>query len=156
MCQEEKYDLEKQLKNQGLKAQKTDELKLKYDDLLDKSKQLKSRHLLLIEKVKKHAESNCSNGQELTNILAKLSSLSKIPLLSTGNIQMNSSFNTGRKTLTLAKKDKSLIVGPNIYEQKSMMDPSTPSKRDLEAKHMDEEAKQLSMLMMSESDLTES
>ena len=79
MCQEEKYDLEKQLKNQGLKAQKTDELKLKYDDLLDKSKQLKSRHLLLIEKVKKHAESNCSNGQELTNILAKLSSLSKIP-----------------------------------------------------------------------------
>ena len=102
MCQEEKYDLEKQLKNQGLKAQKTDELKLKYDDLLDKSKQLKSRHLLLIEKVKKHAESNCSNGQELTNILAKLSSLSKIPLLSTGNIQMNSSFNTGRKSLTLA------------------------------------------------------
>lgn len=37
-----------------------------------------------------------------------------------------------------------------------MMDLSTPSKRDLEAKHMDEEAKQLSMLMMSESDLTES
>ena len=62
-----------------LKAQKTDELKLKYDELLDKSKQLKSRHLLLIEKVKKHAESNCSNGQELTNVLAKLSSLSKIP-----------------------------------------------------------------------------
>jgi hypothetical protein len=49
-----------------------------------------------------------------------------------------------------------LIVGQNIYEQKSMMDLSTPSKRDLEAKHMDEEAKQLSMLMMSESDLTES
>ena len=156
MCQEEKYDLEKQLKNQALKAQKTDELKLKYDDLLDKSKQLKSRHLLLIEKVKKHAESNCSNGQELTNVLAKLSSLSKIPLLSAGNVQMNGSFNTGRKTQKLVKKDKSLIVDPNIYEKQSMMDPSTPSKRDLEAKHMDEETKQLSMLMMSESDLTES
>jgi len=136
MCQEEKYDLEKQLKNHALKAQKTDELKLKYDDLLDKSKQLKSRHLLLIEKVKKHAESNCSNGQELTNVLAKLSSLSKIPLLSTSNVQMNanismnSSFNTGRKTQKLAKKDKSLIVDPNIYEKKSMMDPSTPSKRE--------------------------
>jgi hypothetical protein len=162
MCQEEKYDLEKQLKNQALKAQKADELKLKHDDLLDKSKQLKSRHLLLIEKVKKHAESNCSNGQELTNVLAKLSSLSKIPLLSTGISQMDNSFNTGRRTQKLAKKDKSLIVDPNIYEKKSMMDPSTPSKRDLqnsimlEAKQMDEEAKQLSILMMSESDLTES
>jgi hypothetical protein len=52
---------------------------------------------------------------------------------------MNSSFNTGRKTQRLAQKDKSLLVDPNVYEKKSMMDPSTPGRRDLEAKHMDEE-----------------
>ena len=76
---------------------------------------------------------------------------------------MSSSFNTGRKTQRLAQKDsylsKSLLVDANIYEKKSMMDPSTPGRRDseiLEAKHMDEEARQLSMLMMSESDLAES
>ena len=69
---------------------------------------------------------------------------------------MNSSFNTGRRTQRLTQKDKPLLVDPNIYEKKSMMDPSTPGRRDLEAKHMDEEARQLSMLMMSESDLAES
>ena len=81
MCQDEKEDLAKELKSQAFKAHKADELKLKNDTLTDNFKQLKSRHLLLIEKVKKHAETNCSTGQELTKVLAKLNSLSKIPLL---------------------------------------------------------------------------
>ena len=81
MCQDEKEDLAKELKSQTLKAHKADELKLKNDTLTDNFKQLKSRHLLLIEKVKKHAETNCSAGQELTKVLTKLNSLSKIPLL---------------------------------------------------------------------------
>lgn len=62
MCQDEKEDLAKELKSQTLKAHKADELKLKNDTLTDNLRQLKSRHLLLVEKVKKHAETNCSTG----------------------------------------------------------------------------------------------
>ena len=74
MCQEEKYDLEKKLKIYTIKAQKTDEYKLKYDHLSENFKILKSKHALLVEKVKKHVDSGvCPIGSEFNKAIEKLS-----------------------------------------------------------------------------------
>ena len=59
----------------SLKSKKVDDLKLKNENLIDQFKQLKSRHQLLMEKVKKHAEYNCSKGDEITRFLNKLNEL---------------------------------------------------------------------------------
>jgi len=74
MCQEEKCDLEKKLKIYTIKAQKTDEYKLKYDHLSENFKILKSKHALLVEKVKKHIDSGmCPIGNEFNKAIEKLS-----------------------------------------------------------------------------------
>lgn len=62
ICLDEKTDLEKQLKAQAIRARKADEYQLKSQNLSDLVKQLKSRHALLVEKVKKHAEQTCPKG----------------------------------------------------------------------------------------------
>jgi hypothetical protein len=49
MIQDEKFEIEKRLKSQTLKNQKIDETKLKFENLLENHKQLKSKHLILIE-----------------------------------------------------------------------------------------------------------
>jgi chromosome segregation ATPase len=78
MIQDEKEEVEKQLKVANIRATKADDLQMKNDNLNDMFKQLKSRHLLLIEKVKKHADS-CHSGQSLHKVLTKLNQLSQIP-----------------------------------------------------------------------------
>ena len=44
----------------------------------------------------------------------------------------------------------------NNFDKKSMLDPRTPTRDDHEAEQLEEETKRLNLLMMSESDLTES
>ena len=77
MCQEEKSELEKQLKQTNIKSSKTDELKLKHDKLSETHKQVKSRYLLLVEKVKEHAENHCVKPNDLLNVINKLSKLTQ-------------------------------------------------------------------------------
>ena len=78
MVQDEKSDLERQLKHVTVKSNKTDELKIKFQKLQDQNKSLKSKYALLTEKVKQHTESgNCPRATELSNILNKISQLGK-------------------------------------------------------------------------------
>lgn len=66
------------------------------------------------------------------------------------------SFSVGRKTQKALKKEKSLVGDVNIFDKKSMLDPHTPTRVDHEAANLEEETKRLNLLMMSESDLTDS
>lgn len=75
ICQDEKADLDKQLKLATLKLQKLEDVKTRYDALNDTYKQQKSRYLLLVEKVRIHCEQNCSNGASLIRVVNKLQQL---------------------------------------------------------------------------------
>ena len=66
------------------------------------------------------------------------------------------SFSVGRKTQKAVKKDKSLVGDVNVFDKKSMLEPHTPTRDDHDAENLEEETKRLNLLMMSESDLTDS
>lgn len=123
ICQDEKAELQKQLKVLSYRVQKAEDSKLKHEAVAEAHKYLKARFHLLIEKIKQYSE-NRQPASDLLKVLSKLHQLDRMAsdekkAISNSKMSRNQKHYHSANELEELKQQLEALTESEINSQKS-------------------------------------